>query len=69
METVNSQEKQASFRNGGAVPDGIKIADMSNSEYRAEIDKMLDAVQDNQVLRYFYIYVSEKLRHSGMEQL
>ena len=36
--------------------------EMTNEEYREELKKMFDGVEDNRLLRYFYIFVSEKLK-------
>jgi len=35
---------------------------MTNEEYRKELGKIFDTVESNQILRYFYIFVSEKLK-------
>lgn len=35
--------------------------EMTNDEYRAELMKLFDGVADNRLLRYFYIFVSEKI--------
>ena len=36
--------------------------EMTNEEYREELQKMFDGMDDNRMLRYFYIFVSEKLK-------
>lgn len=36
--------------------------EMTNEEYRIELQKLLDRVEDNNMLRYFYIFVSEKIK-------
>lgn len=36
--------------------------EMTNEEYRIELHKLFDGVDDNRLLRYFYIFVSEKLK-------
>ena len=36
--------------------------EMTNEEYREELKKMFDGVDNNRMLRYFYIFVSEKLK-------
>lgn len=38
------------------------VLEMTNEEYRLELAKMFDSVDDNRILRYFYIFVSEKLK-------
>lgn len=38
------------------------VLEMTNEEYRVELAKMFDNVDDNRILRYFYIFVSEKLK-------
>lgn len=42
---------------------GIECStEMTNEEYRTELQKIFDEVEDNRMLRYFYIFVSEKLK-------
>lgn len=36
--------------------------EMTNEEYMEELRKLFDEVDDNRLLRYFYIFVSEKLK-------
>ena len=36
--------------------------EMTNDEYRVELQKLFDGVEDNMILRYFYIFVSEKIK-------
>lgn len=36
--------------------------DMTNEQYRAELQKLFANVDDNRLLRYFYIFVFEKLK-------
>lgn len=36
--------------------------EMTNEEYREELRKIFDRIEDNRLLRYFYIFVSEKLK-------
>lgn len=36
--------------------------EMTNEEYRTELQKIFDGVEDNRMLRYFYIFVSEKIK-------
>ena len=38
------------------------VIEMTNDEYRMELDKIFDCIDDNRILRYFYIFVSEKLK-------
>lgn len=38
------------------------VLEMTNEEYRAELEKIFDGIDDNRLLRYFYIFVSEKLK-------
>lgn len=38
------------------------VLEMTNEEYREALGKMFFDVDDNKVLRYFYIFVSEKLK-------
>lgn len=40
------------------------VLEMTNEEYRIELEKMFDSVDDNKILRYFYIFVSEKLKRA-----
>lgn len=46
--------------NGNSVYD----AEMTNEEYREELRELLDGVQSNKLLRYFYIFVSEKIKRA-----
>lgn len=39
-----------------------EVLGMTNEEYRIELEKIFDSIDDNRLLRYFYIYVSEKLK-------
>lgn len=34
--------------------------EMTNEEYRVELSKIFDEINSNRLLRYFYIFVSEK---------
>lgn len=36
--------------------------DMTNEQYRAELKALFNSTDDNRLLRYFYIFVSEKMR-------
>lgn len=38
------------------------VLEMTNEEYREELEKIFDSIDDNRILRYFYIFVSEKLK-------
>ena len=38
------------------------VLEMTNEEYREELRKIFDGIDDNMLLRYFYIFVSEKLK-------
>lgn len=38
--------------------------EMTNAEYLNEISKVLEEVKDNRLLRYFYIFISEKLKRA-----
>ena len=38
------------------------VLEMTNEEYRIELEKIFDGIDDNRILRYFYIFVSEKLK-------
>lgn len=35
---------------------------MTNEEYREELSNIFSSIDDNRILRYFYIFVSEKLK-------
>lgn len=41
-----------------------RYPEMTNGEYRAEISRILKEVQDNRLLRYFYIFILEKLKRA-----
>lgn len=47
----------------GRTEDKLKV-EMTNEEYRLELEKIFKSVDDNRILRYFYIYVSEKLKRA-----
>jgi len=36
--------------------------DMTNEQYRTELKALFNNTDDNRLLRYFYIFVSEKMR-------
>lgn len=36
--------------------------DYTNEEYREKLKNIFDNIEDNRILRYFYIFVSEKLK-------
>lgn len=38
------------------------LEEMTNEDYREELEKMFISIDDNRLLRYFYIFVSEKLK-------
>ena len=38
---------------------------MTNEQYREELKKMFDNLDENYKLRWFYIFVKEKLRSSN----
>lgn len=38
------------------------LEEMTNEEYRDELEKMFISIDNNRLLRYFYIFVSEKLK-------
>lgn len=39
-----------------------EFREMTNEEYREGLEKIFDRIEDNRLLRYFYIFVSEKLK-------
>ena len=39
-------------------------AEMTNEEYRIELDRMFEELDDNRLLRYFYVFVSEKIKRA-----
>lgn len=41
-----------------------RYPEMTNEEYRTEINRSLQEVKDNRLLRYFYIFISEKLKRA-----
>lgn len=38
--------------------------EMTNEEYREELQKTFDKIDNNRLLRYFYIFVSEKTKRA-----
>lgn len=43
---------------------GKLVPEMTNEEYREELRKLFDKIENNQLLRYFYIFVSEKIKRA-----
>ena len=37
---------------------------MTNEEYREELKKLFEGIEDNDFLCYFYIFVSEKIKRA-----
>lgn len=44
--------------------ESTKDIKMTNEEYRQELQKLFDNVDENYKLRWFYLFVNEKLRSS-----
>lgn len=40
------------------------VLDMTNEEYREELVKIFESIHENYKLRWFYIFITEKLRSS-----
>lgn len=40
------------------------VLEMTNEEYREELAKIFENIHENYKLRWFYIFVTEKLRSS-----
>lgn len=38
------------------------VLEMTNEEYREALQKIFESIDSNRILRYFYIFVSEKLK-------
>lgn len=36
--------------------------EMTNEEYRIQIQSLVNGIDDNRLLRYFYVYISEKMK-------
>lgn len=36
--------------------------EMTTEQYRAELQKIFSEIEDNRVLRYFYVYTVEKIK-------
>lgn len=47
---------------GEGIIEKNTLEEMTNEEYREELEKMFISIDDNRLLRYFYIFVSEKLK-------
>lgn len=45
--------------------ESTKDIKMTNEEYREELRKLFDDVNENYKLRWFYLFVNEKLRSSN----
>ena len=41
---------------------------MTNKQYREELNKMFESIDENLELRWFYIFVKEKLRLSNKKE-
>lgn len=39
-----------------------EVLEITNEEYRDALRKIFENIDDNRILRYFYIFVSEKLK-------
>ncbi len=39
------------------------MSEMTNEEYRMALTEIFNHIDDNKILRYFYIFVSEKLKN------
>lgn len=37
---------------------------MTNDEYRAALKEIFDEIDDNKILRYFYIFITRKLKRT-----
>lgn len=40
------------------------VVEMTNEEYRQELAKIFENIHENYKLRWFYIFITEKLRSS-----
>ena len=40
------------------------VLEMMNEEYRAELNKIFSDIHENYKLRWFYVFITEKLRSS-----
>lgn len=40
------------------------VSEMTNEEYRMELNRMFGELDDNRLLRYFYVFVSEKIKRA-----
>ena len=40
----------------------VEYPEMESNEYRMEIQKVIDCIDDNRLLRYLYIFISEKAK-------
>lgn len=36
--------------------------EMTNEEYRIQIQSLVNGIDDKRLLRYFYVYISEKMK-------
>lgn len=39
---------------------------MTNEEYREELRKIFESIEDNYILRWFYRFITEKIKGSKM---
>lgn len=54
MNTINKENRIYS----------ISIPNMTNEEYREKLNEIFDDINENYILRYFYIFISEKMKLS-----
>lgn len=40
------------------------VPEMTNEEYRNELNSIFENVNDNRLLKYFYVFVSEKIKRA-----
>lgn len=42
----------------------VRVPEMTNEEYRIELNQIFKELDDNRLLRYFYVFVSEKIKRA-----
>lgn len=38
----------------------------TNEQYRRELNQIFESIEDNYVLKWFYIFIKEKLKNKGL---
>lgn len=61
MKKIEESGKQYQDMSDAEYIEG-RYLEMANEEYRLELNKIFSKIDDDRLLRYFYIFVLEKLK-------